>query len=80
MNDDSKKSFVQTFFSGTVGIGKLVLIVLFALVLIVITANIFTGIGLAAIALYVWMLQGEIDALHNRLKRLEHPDQQPKIS
>ena len=74
------KGFIQTFFSGTIGIGKIALIVVFALIMILVTGNPFTGIGLAAIALYVWMLQGEIDALHNRLKRLEHPDQLSKVS
>ena len=67
--------FVQSFFSGLTGIGRAILIVAFAGVLALLTGNIVAGIGLAAIAMYVWMLNGEIEALEGRIRRLEEDRQ-----
>ena len=71
-----RNSFVQGFFSGLNGLGKAVIIVVFAGVLMFLTANIFTGIAIAAIALYAWMLQGEVEALENRIRKLEQKHSQ----
>ncbi|MGA2875528.1 MAG: hypothetical protein ABSE82_08320 [Nitrososphaerales archaeon] len=70
-----KRNFAQSFFSGLTGIGRAFLIVAFAGVLALLTGNIVAGIGLAAIAMYVWMLNGEIEALEGRIRRLEEDRQ-----
>ena len=69
------RNFAQSFFSGLTGIGRAILIVAFAGVLALLTGNIVAGIGLAAIAMYVWMLNGEIEALEGRIRRLEEDRQ-----
>ena len=69
------RNFAQSFFGGLNGIGRAILIVAFAGVLALLTGNIVAGIGLAAIAMYVWMLNGEIEALEGRIRRLEEDRQ-----
>ena len=61
----------QPFFSGFMGIIRILSIVAFAFVLIIFTGNFATGIAIALIAFYVWMQRGEIDALQGRIRKLE---------
>jgi len=61
----------ERFFGGFMGIVRILSIVAFAFVLIFLTGNFVVGIALTLIAFYVWMQQGEIDALHARIQKLE---------
>jgi hypothetical protein len=51
--------------------------VAFAGVLALLTVNLVVGIALALIAMYIWMQQGEIDALDSRIRVLEGRPQSP---
>jgi len=73
-------SFFKGFFQGLTGLWKTATIVVFAIVLAMLTANIFTGIILAGVAMYVWMLEGEIDSLEKRIKNLENPLQRKSVA
>ena len=72
--------FAKGFFEGLSGLLKAGAVVVFAIVLAIVTGNIFTGIILAGIALYVWMLEGEIDSLEKRIKNLENLLLQKSVS
>ena len=71
MQNSKRTSLIQSFFSGLVGFGRLLLIVAFAGVLAFLTGNLVAGIALALIAMYAWMQQGEIDALDRRIRAIE---------
>jgi hypothetical protein len=77
MSSDRKIS-ATSFFRGLAGLGRVLLIVGFAAVLSFLADNLVVGIALAAISMYAWMLRGEIDALHNRIRKLEAIEMQPK--
>ena len=77
MRNSKTASLIQSFFSGLIGFGRLALIVAFAGVLALLTVNLVVGIALALIAMYIWMQQGEIDALDIRIRVLEGRPQSP---
>jgi TM2 domain-containing membrane protein YozV len=80
VQNSKRARFIQNFFSGLIGFGRLLLIVAFAGVLALLTGSIVVGIALALISMYVWMLQGEIDALDRRMRMLEGRPQNPSLS